>query len=61
MHNGIDLAAPRGTPVPAAPAGTVELATWQQGYGNLVVIDHGAGYITYYAHLDSLQRVFTRS
>lgn len=54
-HNGIDLVAPRGTPVQAAAAGTVELATSQRGYGNLVVIDHGAGYKTYYAHLDSIE------
>ena len=54
-HHGIDLVAPRGTPVQAAAAGTVELATSQRGYGNLVVIDHGAGYKTYYAHLDSIE------
>ncbi len=54
LHKGIDLAAPRGTPVQAAAAGTVELATSKLGYGNLVVIDHGAGYKTYYAHLDSI-------
>ncbi len=53
-HEGIDLAASRGTPVQAAAAGTVELATSKLGYGNLVVIDHGAGYKTYYAHLDSI-------
>ena len=54
IHEGIDLAAPRGTSVQAAAAGTVELATSKLGYGNLVVIDHGAGYKTYYAHLDSI-------
>ena len=53
-HSGIDLVAPRGTPVQAAAAGTVELATSQQGHGNLVVINHGVDYKTYYAHLDSI-------
>ncbi len=53
-HEGIDLAASRSTPVQAAAAGTVELATAKIGYGNLVIIDHGAGYKTYYAHLDSI-------
>ena len=53
-HDGIDLTAPRGTPVQTAAAGTVELAAWQQGYGNLVVIDHGSEYKTHYAHLDSI-------
>ncbi len=53
-HEGIDLDAIRGTPVLAAAAGTVESTGSKIGYGTVVVIDHGAGYITRYAHLDSI-------
>ncbi len=50
MHTGIDIGVPDGTPIHAAAAGTVIYATWMQGYGNLVVIDHGNGLATAYAH-----------
>ncbi len=50
-HTGMDMAAPEGTPVSATADGTVEHADWSSGYGRLVVIDHGNGYETYYAHL----------
>ncbi|WP_100447964.1 M23 family metallopeptidase [Glycomyces xiaoerkulensis] len=49
-HNGVDFAAPTGTPVYAAFPGTVTHAGWESGFGNLVVIDHGDGVETYYAH-----------
>jgi murein DD-endopeptidase MepM/ murein hydrolase activator NlpD len=50
MHEGIDIAVPEGTPVVAAAAGTVIHAGWLGGYGNLVVVDHGNGLATAYAH-----------
>ncbi|HXH88676.1 MAG TPA: peptidoglycan DD-metalloendopeptidase family protein [Gaiellaceae bacterium] len=50
MHEGIDIAVPSGTPVVASASGTVIVAGWMGGYGNLVVIDHGTGVATAYAH-----------
>ena len=50
MHEGIDIAVPSGTSVVAAMSGTVIVAGWMGGYGNLVVIDHGNGTSTAYAH-----------
>ncbi len=50
-HTGVDWAAPTGTPVYAAQSGVVRLAQVQGGYGNLMVLDHGAGLETRYAHL----------
>jgi murein DD-endopeptidase MepM/ murein hydrolase activator NlpD len=54
MHEGIDIAVGEGTPVRAAAAGTVIHAGWMSGYGNLVVVDHGNGLSTAYAHNSSL-------
>ncbi len=50
-HEGIDLAAPYGTPVVAPAAGVVERITEQTGYGLVLEIDHGNGVETKYAHL----------
>ncbi|MCY0387352.1 M23 family metallopeptidase [Robbsia sp. Bb-Pol-6] len=52
-HEGVDLAAPRGTAVAAAAPGTISFAGWRNGYGRLLVIRHAPPYSTYYAHLDS--------
>ena len=49
-HDGVDLAAPEGTPVLAADGGQVLFAGEQRGYGNLIVIGHGRGLVTVYAH-----------
>jgi murein DD-endopeptidase MepM/ murein hydrolase activator NlpD len=54
MHEGIDLAVASGTPVVAAAAGTVIVAGWMGGYGNLVVVDHGNGVSTAYGHNTSV-------
>jgi len=54
-HPGMDIFAPCGTPTYAAKAGTVIIAGMNNGgYGNLVVIDHGGGFSTAYAHHQSL-------
>ncbi|MEZ5144290.1 MAG: peptidoglycan DD-metalloendopeptidase family protein [Acidimicrobiales bacterium] len=51
LHAGLDISAPIGTPIVAAAGGTVIFAGWNGGgYGNLVVIDHGGGLSTAYAH-----------
>jgi len=53
-HRGIDIGVPSGTRVTAAAAGTVEIAGWNNSYGYYVVISHGSGYTTLYAHNNSL-------
>ncbi|MFF4927379.1 peptidoglycan DD-metalloendopeptidase family protein [Streptomyces griseofuscus] len=52
-HTGLDFPAPQGTPVTAARAGKVESAGWNGAYGMSVVIDHGEGIKTRYAHLSA--------
>jgi murein DD-endopeptidase MepM/ murein hydrolase activator NlpD len=54
LHAGIDLNGSTGDPIRAAGGGTVILAEWYGGYGNAVVIDHGGGLSTLYAHQSSL-------
>ncbi len=53
LHTGIDIAASSGTSIWAADGGTVVYATWVDGYGNTVAIDHGGGISTLYAHQSS--------
>ena len=55
-HNGIDISAPDGTSVWAADNGVVTMAQggWNYGYGNVVQIDHGNGFVTIYAHLSAI-------
>lgn len=50
-HVGIDLMAPRGSPIRAAAGGTVIYAGWYYAYGNIVDIQHADGVITRYAHM----------
>jgi murein DD-endopeptidase MepM/ murein hydrolase activator NlpD len=51
FHTGIDLSAPVGTPVHATADGVVGSAGWSGAYGKLVIVEHGNGLDTYYAHL----------
>lgn len=53
FHNGVDLAAPEGTPVYATAAGTVSEMGWNPIFGLMVLIDHGNGLHTLYGHLSS--------
>lgn len=52
MHSGMDFTAKTGTPVYATGDGVIEKADWDQGYGKTVIINHGYGYKTLYAHLN---------
>ncbi|MCK9221168.1 MAG: peptidoglycan DD-metalloendopeptidase family protein [Limnochordia bacterium] len=55
FHNGIDIAVPTGTKVRAAAGGVVTWSGWMGGFGYTVVIDHGDGIETLYAHNSKLQ------
>lgn len=52
-HKGIDIACSRGTPIVAVKAGVVTRASWYSGYGNCVIIYHGNGISSLYAHCDN--------
>ncbi|MDQ6676468.1 MAG: M23 family metallopeptidase [Acidobacteriota bacterium] len=52
-HTGVDISAPTGTQIRATADGRVQFAGFYNGYGRLVIIDHGNNYQTYYAHLSS--------
>ena len=54
FHTGIDIAADSGRPVTATADGVVSFANWSGGSGNLVAIEHGFGFSTYYAHNQKL-------
>lgn len=51
FHAGVDISAELGTPVRATADGVVTRVGWESGYGKLVVVEHGNGFETYYAHL----------
>lgn len=55
-HNGVDFAAPHGTPVRAVAGGRVTYAGWNGGFGRLVRIDHPGPYVTEYAHLHRIAK-----
>jgi murein DD-endopeptidase MepM/ murein hydrolase activator NlpD len=54
MHNGVDVAAPEGTPVQAMRSGTVVTAGQMTGYGNAVIIEHSRSVRTIYGHLSRI-------
>ena len=55
FHSGMDFSAAPGTDVYATGDGTVVKMGWQTGYGNTIIIDHGFGYQTWYAHLQEFR------
>ena len=55
VHTGLDIAAPRGTPIKAVAAGTVVFAGTKGSLGKLVVLSHGNGIQTYYGHCSSIE------
>lgn len=53
VQKGIDIRAPEGSRVFCVAEGTVVYSGWLKGYGNMVIVDHGSGYHSLYAHLQS--------
>lgn len=53
-HGAVDIAAPRGTAIHAAASGKVILANWYSSYGQCVIVDHGDGIQTLYAHMSQI-------
>lgn len=54
FHSGIDIAGKTGTPIACAAPGKVVYAGWKNGYGYVVMVSHGNGYETLYAHCSKL-------
>ena len=54
LHGGVDLAAPGGSAILAAQSGRVIVATYHWSFGNYIIVDHGNGYSTLYAHCSKL-------
>ncbi len=54
FHSGQDIEAPWGAPVVAGASGSVSFVGWQNGYGQLVIVDHGGGLTTRYGHLSHI-------
>ncbi|WP_448584490.1 M23 family metallopeptidase [Thermocrinis sp.] len=54
FHTGIDISAPYGTPVSVTADGRVVYAGWLRGYGYTIIVYHGYGFATLYAHLSSI-------
>ena len=60
MHNGMDFTAPPGTPIYATGDGKVTKVGLGSGYGKMIIIEHGFGYKTYYAHLSKYNTILGR-
>jgi septal ring factor EnvC (AmiA/AmiB activator) len=56
VQKGVDIRAGQGSPVFAVADGKVAYSGWLRGYGNLIILDHGGGYYTLMAHLDSFSK-----
>ena len=54
--SGVLIAAPAGSQVTAVEDGTVVFSDWMTGYGMILIVDHGNGYMSLYAHNESLLR-----
>ncbi|MEM8925823.1 MAG: peptidoglycan DD-metalloendopeptidase family protein [Actinomycetota bacterium] len=54
LHSGLDVAAPRGAPIAATSGGVVIYTGYRGGYGNTVIVDHGAGFTSLYAHMSTI-------
>ena len=54
LHTGVDISAPNGTPIYAAQPGTAIIAGYSSAWGNYVVINHGNGITTLYAHMSKI-------
>ncbi len=54
LHAGIDISGVKDKTIMASDAGTVTFAGWKKSFGNIVIINHGDGYETYYAHLSKI-------
>ena len=55
INNGIDIRAPRGTPIQAVEAGTVQFVDWYGAYGKTVILDHRGGHYSIYSHLEDVR------
>ena len=53
-HRGVDYGAPTGTAIRVVADGVVQFAGWQNGYGNVVIVDHGKGVVTLYGHMSRI-------
>jgi len=54
VNKGVNIGAPTGTPIRSVAAGTVEYVDWLPGYGKCIIVDHGEGYYTLYAHASAI-------
>lgn len=54
-HSGVDISAPQGLSILAADSGVVAYAGWNNGYGKMIILDHGSGFSTVYGHCSILQ------
>jgi septal ring factor EnvC (AmiA/AmiB activator) len=55
INNGVDIRAPRGTPIEAVEAGTVQFVDWYGAYGKTVILDHQGGHYSIYSHLEDVK------